>query len=56
VGAHEVTSADRSGPQGSERERARSGLRRQARPACQAQGARRRGRARVGWAKWADLG
>jgi hypothetical protein len=47
--------ADRSAPQSSERERGREevrGWRRQARPACQGPGARRR-RAR-GWAWWAD--
>jgi hypothetical protein len=57
AGARERTSADRSGPQDRERGReARSGWRRQAGPACQAEGARGRGRARGGWAKWAALG
>jgi hypothetical protein len=44
--------ANKAGPWGSEREgdRGRAGWRRQAGPACQAQGAR------GGWAKWADLG
>jgi hypothetical protein len=57
AGAHERTSADRSGPRDRERSReAHSGWHRQAGPACQAERARGRERARGGWAKWAALG
>jgi hypothetical protein len=54
VGARQGTNTDRSSPQGRERggERARSGLRRQAGPACQTPRARGAGSA---WAKWVEM-
>jgi hypothetical protein len=60
AGARGRTSADRSGPRDRERERgreARTGWRREAGPACQAEVARRRGRARAGLngLAWAEM-
>jgi hypothetical protein len=57
AGVGESNGADRSVPQSSERarERGRSGLRRQAGPACQTQGSRERARARLIGLAWAEM-